>query len=87
MGWSHASGSGSGPPITRLYGFATREKQYASWELHHLWGQPLGHAVCLCRGMTTALLAAEWGDESLAACSQLCRWCSLITLGKSSLFS
>lgn len=84
--WSGASGIGSGPLITRLYGFATRENQGATPELHHLWGQPLEQAGCLWRGMATALLAAEWGDESLAACSQLCLWFALITSGKSSLF-
>lgn len=66
MGLSGASGSDSGPPITRLYGFAMRG---AARQLHHLWDQPLEHAVCSCGGVATALLAAEWGGESPGACS------------------
>lgn len=41
-----------------------------------------------CGGVTaTALLDTEGGDGSPAACSQLCHWFALVTLGKSPCFS
>lgn len=61
--WSGASGSGSGPLTTRLYGFATREKQGATPELHHLWGSHCNMQVA-CGGVWLQLSWLLSGEMS-----------------------
>ena len=82
---AHA-GRGSGPPVDGRRGFPAGEERGAAGERHHSQGRPLKPAVRSRRGEAALILDAEGGNRSPAACSQLCHWFALVTVGRSPLF-